>query len=633
MSRIRSVVGLGLLFVCAPVATAQAGFAPANETIFEAEQTSVSSPATDAAGNSIVAWSQEKTLGDPREAKARRLTAAGTLGPVIELAPGQIGAEPAVAMTLAGRAFVAWEARTLEADPDSVKGRWIEPSGALGPLLTLVEGKVGEISAADVRVVVDPAGVATVSWENTADGSKLSVRRVQPDSTLGALVPDISGGGGILNHLTVALANGSTVAIWSGSGIVSNVLDANLGFGVPVKLSSTGAASNPEVAVDALGNALVAWRAAVGENWGVFGRHLGSTGVPSGVELTIDPLAAESADSVSVAADSAKDFVITWSRQNGANQKTVLARGTNLDTGFAGPAQPVSTPALASPGARAALFDNGVGAVYWKSGTSGLGETTLGRSIDRTGLPTSGIQELFANAKNFNAITVSSAPAIGLAAFMVHYPISGSAQGAVVRRFLAPPACADSNATVVQGKPIAAPLSCVGAAIEAAALVEKPKHGTVGAFDLATLSFAYTPKPGYKGSDSFTFAASNDGGTSGVARVTIKVGKDTVKPKIKKLKLIRKGKAGKQTFKLRVVLSETARVKVTIKSQVRVGGKTKLRKLGKVVSEKTSRKATIAVKGKLARKLRSGGSFRAVAVATDPAGNKSAPKRQKFRLG
>ena len=240
-------------------------------------------------------------------------------------------------------------------------------------------------------------------------------------------------------------------------------------------------------------------------------------------------------------------------------------------------------------------------------------------------------KELVAKS-SFNRLYVASAPAAGAAAFLAHYPISGSAQGGVVRRFLAPPGCSDSPARVVQGKPLAAPLACTGAAIETAAVLAKPKHGTVGAFDPATLSLRYTPKPGYKGSDSFTYTATNDGGTSGVARVTIKVGKDTVKPKVRKLKLIRKGKAGKQTFKLRVVLSEPARTKVTLKSLVRGGGKLKLRKLGKVAGKKASRKATIPIKGKLARQLRAGGSFRAVAVATDAAGNKSAPKRLKFRL-
>ena len=43
---------------------------------------------------------------------------------------------------------------------------------------------------------------------------------------------------------------------------------------------------------------------------------------------------------------------------------------------------------------------------------------------------------------SFNSVAVASAPNIGAAAFLSHYPISGSAQGGVIRRFLAPPVCA-----------------------------------------------------------------------------------------------------------------------------------------------------------------------------------------------
>lgn len=629
MSARRFAFTLVLAFGVLPASVAQAGFAPTGESIFAAEQTSSPDVAIDAAGNSVVAWADEKILGAPREAKARRLSADGTLGPVIELDPGQIGAEPAVAMTAAGRAFVAWESRLLESDPDSVKGRWIEPGGAMGPILTLVAGKAGEISAAELNVAIGPSGIATVTWRNI-EGNPISLRRVQPDGTLGTLLPDISGSG-TLDHTTVALPNGSTVAVWRGTGIEMNVVDAALGVGVPLKISSTGAADSPEIAADSFGNALVVWRANMGGNWGAFARLLGPTGVPSGAELTVDPLAAEFINQTTVAADSAGDFMIAWERQNALNEKRVLARGFSAGAGFAGASQPVTESAeTATPGAVPALFDSGLGALAWKGGT-GTGTSFVGRSIDRAGLPTAPVLPLFANS-SFNLIYAASAPAIGVAVFLAHYPISGSAQAGVVRRFLAPPVCGDSNATVVQGTPIVASLSCTGAAIESAALIEKPKHGTLGVIDLATLSVAYTPKPGYGGSDSFTYTTSNDGGSSNVARVTIEVGKDTVKPKIKKLKLIRKGKGDRQRFRIRVVFSEPARAKVTLKALVRADGKLKLRKLGKVTSRKASPRATIAIKGKLARKLRAGGRFRAVAIATDSAGNKSAQKRLKFRV-
>lgn len=629
MSARRLLSALVLALALLPASAAEAGFAPQSETIFEAEQTSSPDIASDAAGNSVVVWSQEKALGDPQEAKARRLSAGGALGPAFDLAPGEIASEPAVAMTPTGRAFAAWEVRAEESGPDGVKGRWVEADGTMGPVLTLIAGKAAEVAAGEVTVAIDPAGVATVTWVNF-EGNEVSLRRVGPDSSLGALLPDVSGGGAQF-HQTVALPNGSTVVVWRGSGIEMNVVDAALGFGLPLKISVTGAADSPQIAADALGHSLVVWRATMGEDWGAFGQRLGPTGALSGTELAIDPLADEFVNQATVAADSAGDFVVNWERQNPKNEKTVLARGVSFDTGFAGPAQTLTeSPALASPLAVPALFDSGLGAVAWKTGASS-GTAVLGRQIDRVGTPTAAAQELVAK-NSFNRIYVASAPAIGAAAFLSHYPISGSAQGGVVRRFLAPPVCADSLAGVAQGRPIVVRLDCSGAAIETAAVVAKPKHGTLGAFDAAGLSVGYTPKPGYQGGDSFTYATGNDGGASTPARVTITVRKDTAKPKIRKLQLIRKGKPGKQSFKFRLVLSEPAKAKLTIKRVTRVGGKLKPRKLGTVASRKAGRKATLKVKGKLARKLRAGGRFRVVAVATDPAGNRSAAKKLAFRV-
>ena len=611
------VLALGLL----PAGAAQAGFASTSETIFESEQTSSPDIAIDAAGNSIVAWSDEKTLGDPREAKARRLSAGGTLGPVLELAPGEIGAETAVAMTAAGRAFAAWEGLPAAATADWVKGRWIEPDGTLGPVLTLAVGAAGTFSASYVQVVVDPGGVATVSWQNSEDGGAIGVRRVLPDGALGTLVPDISGSAAP-EHQTVALPNGSTVAVWRGSGVETNTIDAALNFGVPVKISSLGLTNNPEIATDSLGNGLVVWRASSGENWGAYARRLAANGAPTGTELTIDPPGEEFVGHVSVAADTTDDFVVTWDRQNAKNERAVLSRGVG-NAGFTGLAQTLAAGMIGSSSAAPALFDNGAGAVTWRSGDSEVPDFAFGRAIDRTGLPTGPTQELFANS-SVSTVSVASAPAIGAAVFLMHYPISGSAQGGVVRRFLAPPACADSSAATAQGKPVTTPLACGGAAIETLQVLANPRHGALSAVDPAGLSAVYTPRPGYTGADSFTYTAGNDGGSSGPARVTIR---DTVKPKIKRLAVL-KGKP----YKVRLFLSEPARVKVTVNRLVRVGGKRQPRKIGVLTAKRPASRATLPVKGRLARKLATGGRFRLVAVATDPAGYRSNQKKKSLKL-
>jgi hypothetical protein len=66
-----------------------------------------------------------------------------------------------------------------------------------------------------------------------------------------------------------------------------------------------------------------------------------------------------------------------------------------------------------------------------------------------------------------------------------------------------------------------------------------PVHGGLGVVSQPAGTVAYTPKPGYSGNDSFTFAAANSGGKSSPATVTITVppapasGKHCLVPKLK----------------------------------------------------------------------------------------------------
>lgn len=54
-------------------------------------------------------------------------------------------------------------------------------------------------------------------------------------------------------------------------------------------------------------------------------------------------------------------------------------------------------------------------------------------------------------------------------------------------------------------------------------IVGEPGHGTVTLTNASTGAFTYTPAPGYSGDDSFTYTASNIGGTSAITTMTIAV--------------------------------------------------------------------------------------------------------------
>jgi hypothetical protein len=318
-----------------------------------------------------------------------------------------------------------------------------------------------------------------------------------------------------------------------------------------------------------------------------------------------------------------------------------------------GPVQPVSDENLNSVSPAAAIDDFGTGAVAWNEPMGMAGSIPRGRTIDSLGAPAGGIQELFSKASVSRS---SSAPTAGVAAFLMETPFSGGNRTVLVRRHLVPPRCANSTATVVQGRRIEAALACTGPAIEGAQVIEPPKHGRTGAFK-AGPTLEYTPTPGFAGKDSFTYTASNDGGSSNQATVEIKVGKDTVRPRIRSFRFVQTvqkprakasaKKARKRIYKFLLRFSERATARVAVEKPGRgirrgkrcakprkgVRGKrcTRYRRIGAVSKKGARRSVTIVVRGKLVKRLRRGDRFRATAVATDPARNRSKPKTLKFR--
>jgi Big-like domain-containing protein/PASTA domain-containing protein len=88
------------------------------------------------------------------------------------------------------------------------------------------------------------------------------------------------------------------------------------------------------------------------------------------------------------------------------------------------------------------------------------------------------------------------------------------------------PSCADNALnTLPGGSTVSVVLPCttpMGLPITYA-IAGAPSHGTLGAIDQATAKVSYTPAAGFAGTDSFAFRASNSGGPSSPATVTITV--------------------------------------------------------------------------------------------------------------
>jgi hypothetical protein len=88
-----------------------------------------------------------------------------------------------------------------------------------------------------------------------------------------------------------------------------------------------------------------------------------------------------------------------------------------------------------------------------------------------------------------------------------------------------PPVCVSSSVRATGGHPKSIVLGCSGE-VTSRKIVSEPKHGRLSAVSVGG-RVTYTPRRGYRGSDSFTFDATGRGGTSNTARITIR---PTVRP-------------------------------------------------------------------------------------------------------
>ena len=80
-----------------------------------------------------------------------------------------------------------------------------------------------------------------------------------------------------------------------------------------------------------------------------------------------------------------------------------------------------------------------------------------------------------------------------------------------------PPTASNGSVTTNENTAVSGTLSATGSGTLTFAVVTNPAHGTVSITNASTGAFTYTPASNYVGSDSFTFHASNSGGTSNTA--------------------------------------------------------------------------------------------------------------------
>jgi hypothetical protein len=323
------------------------------------------SVATDASGDVIVAWAMSVGAGKSVVQAAVR-PAGGVFSPPVDVSASDLNVSmPAVAMGQGGDAVVAWTAYN---GTSTVAQAAVRPAGGSFSAPITISSPAPYGSPASVAM--DRAGDAIVVWERSDDvnqvvsasvrpaggafSAPVDVSAVMPRDSLGVSVPAVAMSDG-----------GAAVVAWrrtdAGGGVQASTRPAGGAFSAPVLVSAptqdvaTSIPSAPSVAMDAVGDAVVAWdrRPAVGESrvaQAAVRPAGGAFSAPQDISLTGgDALATQ------VAMDALGDAVAVFGRAAGFNSAGNTVVQAAVYDATAPVLSTVSVPATATAGVPVAM--------------------------------------------------------------------------------------------------------------------------------------------------------------------------------------------------------------------------------------------------------------------------------------
>lgn len=309
--------------------------------LIEREPGNAESPdvAIDAAGNAVAVWVQQD--GTRYNVWTNRHTSAGWgLAQLLEADDRGDAASPRIATDATGRTLATWAQSdgtryNVWASLYTAASGWRSPQ-PLDP--------VGAYSANNVSSAFDANGNATVIWSQgrwpqlhiwaaryTAQGSWEAPRLIDTGSTGAGVLPQIAA-----NAMGEAIA---AWAHWDGTrfSVWANRLTPASGWGTAqlAETSNAGDASNPQVILDASGVAWAIWRQSDGSRDSIWANRLDPTGgwaSPQRVETDNTG----NAESPQIAADTAGNTHAVWTQLDGTRHNIWANRHTTA-TGWGSP--------------------------------------------------------------------------------------------------------------------------------------------------------------------------------------------------------------------------------------------------------------------------------------------------------
>ncbi|HEX3265253.1 MAG TPA: hypothetical protein VHR16_06250 [Candidatus Limnocylindrales bacterium] len=313
--------------------------------------------AVEPTGAAVIAWSLDPE-SSASHVQLRRRTTSASLSAVQTISPtGQPASHPQLAIDANGNLLATW----VRYDGASWRAqlRMRTPSGTLGAVKTLSPAGV---SASDPQAAFDPGRNAIVVWSRSdgANDRVEALRRTASGSYTAAAFVSPAGQDGI--SPSVALDRlGNAVVAWRAADAGSWVIKvrsrtASGSLGATRTLSSAGTdAGSQRVAIDAAGNALVAWEAN-GATYLVQASFLENA-------QTVSPAGAETSFPM-VAVDGTGNAVLVWNQFDGVNYRMEMRRRSA--SGSLGPIKALSAAGQNAFDAHIVMDSNGNAVIAWQ---------------------------------------------------------------------------------------------------------------------------------------------------------------------------------------------------------------------------------------------------------------------------
>lgn len=320
MRPLRTVfVAFAAALACAPAAAAAPPWS-APVTLSQPDQSvDDSHVAVSGNGTAIAVWARSNGAHDVVQASLR--SPGGDFGAPIDLSTGGASAtSPSVAVDDAGNAIVAW--RRLDGNPIIRVAR----RAAGGSFGAPVDVSLADRSSSSPEVALAPSGEAIVVWRSTDGPETLAMASIAPPGgDFGAPI-ELSARGTRSARAGVAMdAAGNAIAVWERDGVIrARIRPAGGSFGSTIDLTAPGMASGPTVAMNAGGDAIVAWSRSDGANRIVQARMRPAGGAFGPTDDAISS-PGEDADGATAALDAAGGAIVAWSRSDGANERVQAA--------------------------------------------------------------------------------------------------------------------------------------------------------------------------------------------------------------------------------------------------------------------------------------------------------------------